>query len=156
MMRDLMIISGGQTGVDRAALDVALEVGMACGGWCPRGRAAEDGTIPASYPLLEVSGGYRVRTEKNIKMADGTLILNRGELIGGSRLTANLADKHQKPLLVIDLDHPREVADVWAWLESHAIQTINMAGPSERRHPGIYDLATNYLKYLLEPIKPLI
>ncbi|MDZ7662594.1 putative molybdenum carrier protein [Thiohalophilus sp.] len=144
------LISGGQTGVDRAALDVALELGLACGGWCPQGRMAEDGPIAAHYPLREVSGGYRVRTVKNVKMADGTLILNRGELAGGSRLTANLARKHHKPLFIIDLEQSGDPEAVHAWATTHAIQTLNIAGPGEHRCPGIHAQAVAYLKQVFE------
>ena len=93
-------MSGGQTGVDRAALDIALEGGIDCGGWCPRGRRAEDGVIPLCYPLTECeSKQYRVRTERNVLDSDATLIIKHGRLIGGSALTAQLANNINDPYI---------------------------------------------------------
>ena len=87
------IVSGGQTGVDRAALDVALELGIPCGGWCPRGRRAEDGALSARYPLMETpSDDYVQRTTWNIRDSDGTLILTRGEPTGGTAQTALICE----------------------------------------------------------------
>src|ERR1043166_1868000 len=98
------IRSGGQTGVDRAALDVALEWGVPCGGWCPRGRRAEDGPINPRYPLVETPWvGYPQRTEWNVRDSDGTLILTRGEADRGTALTIELASRYQKPCLVLAL-----------------------------------------------------
>jgi hypothetical protein len=98
------LVSGGQSGVDRAALDVALELGISCGGWSPRGRKAEDGVIADRYPLVETpSGGYSQRTRWNIREADGTLILTWGAPMGGTLLTVNECRKTGKPHLVIDL-----------------------------------------------------
>src|SRR5947209_13063019 len=92
------IVSGGQTGVDRAALDVALELGLPCGGWCPRGRRAEDGPLPARYPLTETSWeGYPQRTRWNVRDSDGTLILTRGQPDRGTALTIKLAQRLGKP-----------------------------------------------------------
>src|SRR5678815_754424 len=90
----MKIISGGQTGVDRAALDVALSLGLDCGGWCPEGRLAEDGTIPARYPVRELpGGGFVQRTAQNVTDSDGTLIIHHGDLRGGTRETARLCAK---------------------------------------------------------------
>src|SRR5262245_55320595 len=103
----LEIRSGGQTGVDRAALDVALELGLPCGGWCPRGRRAEDGPIPDHYPLRETrSPAYPVRTRWNVRDSDGTLILTRGRPDRGTLLTEELARDMGKPLLVVGLNEP--------------------------------------------------
>lgn len=99
------IVSGGQTGVDRAALDAGLTSGIAVGGWCPAGRRAEDGMIPERYPLLELdSPEYAARTEKNVVDSDATLVLNFGVLADGTALTVQLARKHRKPLHVVQLD----------------------------------------------------
>lgn len=141
------IISGGQTGVDRAALDVALELSIPCGGWCPKGRLSEDGPISLKYPLREMpSPKYPPRTEKNIRESDGTLVLTWGPVTGGTALTVKLAGKHRKPCLVVDLSHgsdPREVRD---WLKAHEIKTLNVAGPRESKVPGIHGKAVEFLK----------
>jgi hypothetical protein len=101
----LRIVSGGQSGVDRAALDVALELGVPCGGWCPRGRRAEDGPIPDRYPLRETPWhGYPQRTEWNVRDADGTLVLTAGGPDRGTALTLRVADRLGKPCLLVDLD----------------------------------------------------
>lgn len=103
------IIAGGQTGADRAGLDAAMEAGIPVGGYCPKGRLAEDSTVPAKYLLTELNaGGYTARTEKNVVESDGTLILNVGNLSGGTRLTLDCAKKHAKPCLVVQLVHEPE------------------------------------------------
>ena len=143
------IVSGGQTGVDRAVLDVALQAGIPCGGWCPRGRRAEDGPIPERYPLRETPwDGYPQRTEWNVRDSDGTLILTRGELDRGSLLTQRLTEKHNKPCLVVDLDSEADVELVRAWIEDNAIETLNVAGPRESSSPGIGDAANRFLHRL--------
>jgi predicted Rossmann fold nucleotide-binding protein DprA/Smf involved in DNA uptake len=146
------IISGGQTGVDRAALDVALELGIPCGGWCPRGRRAEDGPIPDRYPLDETpTDEYPERTERNVCASDGTLILTRGKPDGGTALTARLANRHGKPLYVVDLAGQKEsAAAVRAWLEENRVEVLNVAGPRESAHEGIYDEAIAFLRAVLE------
>jgi hypothetical protein len=98
------IISGGQTGADRAALDVAIKFNIPHGGWIPKGRKAEDGRLPDKYQLQEMStASYPQRTEKNVLESDGTLIFSRGEPTGGTRYTRMTSLKHRKHLLHIDL-----------------------------------------------------
>lgn len=144
------VVSGGQTGVDRAALDVALELEIPCGGWCPKGRKAEDGAIPPLYPVTETpSGNYRRRTEMNVRDSDGTLILTVGEPEGGTQLTYNLTLRHDKPCLVVDLALSPNPGDVRAWIERHNIRTLNVAGPRESRNPGIHDTAVGFLRAVL-------
>lgn len=141
------IISGGQTGVDRAVLDVALALGIPCGGWCPQGRRAEDGTIEMRYPLKETPwSGYPQRTEWNVRDSDGTLILTRGQPDGGTALTLELARRRRKPVLVVDLAEPVERESVWEWLRSQRIATLNVAGPRESSCPGIYAEALSWLQ----------
>jgi hypothetical protein len=144
------IISGGQTGVDRAALDVAIELGIPHGGWCPKGRRCESGRIPARYRLSEtVSPTYRVRTARNVRDADATLILCRGRPAGGTELTLQLARRYGKPWLVIDLDHLPEPAEVARWFAEHGRGVLNVAGPRESQAPGIAAQAAAYLRELL-------
>jgi len=143
------IISGGQTGVDRAALDVALAMGIACGGWCPKGRRAEDGRIPSRYPLVEiVSPAYSQRTKRNVQESDANLILCRGEPRGGTLLTVRTAARLGKPCLAVDVGAPTAVAEIRAWLRGKAIRTLNVAGPRESQSPGITFEATQLLHEL--------
>ena len=126
------IISGGQTGVDRAALDAGLRYGIAVGGWCPAGRRAEDGQIPERYPLEELdSPDYAARTEKNVVAADATLILNFGLLADGTKLTVRLARKNRKPYLVVQLDGDADPATVAVWIRALGVRVLNIAGPRE-------------------------
>jgi hypothetical protein len=146
----MKIISGGQTGVDRGALDAAIALGMAHGGWCPRGRRAEDGRIPERYALTETdSPEYGARTEQNVLEGDATLILCRGPLSGGTELTARLAERHGKPHLVVDLDHPPPDEQVRAWLQSHRRGVLNVAGPRESQSPGIGAQTVDFLTRVL-------
>src|SRR5450631_3978490 len=97
------IVSGGQTGVDRGALDAALAAGFPCGGWCPADRRAEDGPIPQRYPLTPLPGaGYRQRTQQNLIDSDGTAILFYGTLSGGTKLTRDSCVREKKPFVVLD------------------------------------------------------
>jgi predicted Rossmann-fold nucleotide-binding protein len=143
------VVSGGQTGVDRAALDAALNAGMPIGGYCPAGRLAEDGRVPDRYPLVEMpEGGYAERTEQNVIESDGTLILNMGTLSQGTLLTAECAEKHGRPCLILQLDHIPTTARAVEWLKRHDIRILNVAGPRESKYPGIYKLAFRYLSDL--------
>ena len=146
------IISGGQTGVDRAALDAALELGIPCGGWCPKGRRAEDGIIPLRYPLEETSSpDYPQRTEFNIQDSDGTLILAWGPPLGGTLLTLKLARKHHKPYQLIDLSEGGDAMRVRDWIKRSAVQILNVAGPRESEAPGIHARALNFLRQIFSP-----
>ncbi len=147
----LRVVSGGQTGVDRAALDVALSLNIPCGGWCPRGRKAEDGPIDRRYPLEESSSAkYAQRTRWNVRDSDGTLILTVGELTGGTELTRRYAERLKRPLYVVDLSRTRAVAPVARWIENSGIRILNVAGPRESTCPGIGERAEKYLARLLE------
>lgn len=144
------IVSGGQTGVDRAALDVAIELGIPHGGWCPRGRLAEDGPISERYQLTETeTAAYPPRTEQNVLDSSATLVLARGRPRGGTELTVRLARRHRKPLLVIDLDSEVDWQAVRDWLAEHGRETLNIAGPRESQSPGIGQAAAEFLRTLL-------
>lgn len=143
------IVSGGQTGVDRAALDVAIELGLSHGGWCPRGRKAEDGVIAAHYDLQETSSShYYVRTRRNVLDSDATLILYRDEIKGGTKLTQRYAEQYGKPYLAVRLsDADRQV--IRRWLHEYDIRKLNVAGPRESDCPGIYEEAKQCLAAVL-------
>lgn len=142
------LISGGQTGVDRAALDVGLAVGLPIGGWCPKGRLAEDGLIPMTYPLQETpSPHYAQRTKWNVRDADGTFILTRSEpTTGGTALTISTAERLHKPYLIIDLTMPPSPDVVASWFLQTGISILNVAGPRESVCPGIYREAFDWLQ----------
>jgi len=142
------VISGGQTGVDRAALDAAIQIGIEIGGWCPRDRWAEDGAIPAKYPLIETESDDRSeRTAMNVKESHATLILHDGAESPGTEFTEELARSSGKPCLVANLHHPELVRSVRLWLDRTTPSALNVAGPRESESSGIYDLA---LKALVE------
>lgn len=144
------VISGGQTGVDRAGLDAAVACGVAHGGWCPQGRRAEDGTIPERYRLRETtSPEYFVRTDRNVRDSDGTVVLCAGAPAGGTALTLEYAAKRGRPALTLDLDAvgaEAAAAKLRAWIAEHAIATLNVAGPRESTCPGIYQRARAVLE----------
>lgn len=142
------IVSGGQTGVDRAALDVALELGIPCGGWCPKGRRAEDGLIPDVYPLQESpTANYAERTALNVKDSDGTLILSRGPLRGGTALTKTFAERYGRPFLIVELRDAKPPS-IHDWLTTNSIHVLNVAGPRESSQPGIAQQAAKFLQMM--------
>jgi hypothetical protein len=148
------IISGGQTGVDRAALDVALEAGLPCGGWCPRGRKAEDGPLPERYPLQETpTDMYSERTEWNVRDSDGTLVLTVGQPTGGTALTIDLASRWSRPCLRVDLARRPSAQRVRDWAEANRVAVLNVAGPRETTSPGVYDRSAAFLRRLLNPLR---
>jgi hypothetical protein len=145
------IISGGQSGVDRAALDAAREMGVPVGGWCPKGRRAEDGAIAACYPLDETpSDQYAQRTEWNIRDSDGTLVLTFGPPTGGTALTVRLADRLGKRCLVLDLKNSASTEDALSWIGEHRIQVLNVAGPRASCDSAVYPLAFDFVARLLD------
>lgn len=150
------IISGGQTGVDRGALDAAIELGVQHGGWCPRGRLAEDGRISEKYRLRETeTSDYPVRTELNVLDSDGTLILFRHRLFGGTELTRRLAAKCGKPCLLVKLGKTADPMLVRRWITENDIRVLNIAGPRESSCPGIHQAAHNFLRKLLTDMDQL-
>lgn len=144
------IVSGGQTGVDRGALDAAIRLGIPYGGWCPRGRLAEDGPIPAKYQLVETDApDYAMRTEQNVRDSDATLILCRGALGGGSELTRRLAESYGKPCLVVDLETSPSEREAIDWLRENQVGMLNVAGPRESSYPGIAAQAERFIERVL-------
>lgn len=144
------IVSGGQTGVDRAALDFAIESGIAHGGWCPKGRLASDGPLDTRYQLIETeSAGYRQRTKLNVRDSDATLVINIGALDGGTLQTVLFARQARKPHLVIQLDEvatAEVAARIATWLRAECIRVLNIAGPREEKQPGIYAATMGLLR----------
>jgi hypothetical protein len=137
------IISGGQTGADRAALDFAIQYRISHGGWVPKGRLAEDGPIPAKYKLQEMpTSNYQKRTEQNVVDSEGTVIISNGKLTGGSAYTQRMAKKHHRPFLHIDLkEHGVLPAalEILTWIGENNIQVLNVAGPRTSKDPQIYE-----------------
>jgi hypothetical protein len=152
----LKIMSGGQTGADRAGLDWAIATGIPHRGWCPKGRKAEDGVIPDRYQLTETnSTDYLTRTRWNVRDSDATLVFTlKPTLSGGSLRTAEYALKKGKPLL--HLHYGSDMATLLPWISSNLIQTLNIAGSRESSEPGIYDFTLGTLMkfMLLHPSNP--
>ena len=146
------IISGGQTGADRAALDVAIKLDIPHGGWIPKGRKTEDGILPDKYNLQEMpTGSYPERTEQNVIDSDGTVIISHGKLTGGSKLTDKLAEKHYRPCLHVDLNKTpafTAASIINTWIDLHKIKTLNVAGPRDSKDPDIYQKVS----YIIEGV----
>lgn len=143
------IVSGGQTGVDRASLEWALAAGLDCGGWCPAGRIAEDGPIAAHFPLRETpAAGYAQRTEWNVRDSDGTVLFSRvPEIVGGTKLTKKFTSKWNRPCLVIvekTTDAPSR--RLHEFVEEHFIEILNVAGPREETEPGLAEFVRTVLE----------
>ena len=141
-----LIVSGGQTGVDRAALDAATELGIATGGWCPRGRLAEDGPIENRYTLRETpSSEYGERTAWNVRDSDATLILVRDAPTGGTAYTIAVAEEERKPVLIVRVGDKQAAVKIRRWLRAQSPAVLNVAGPRESTSPGIYPEARRIL-----------
>ena len=151
------IVSGGQTGADRAALDVAIKFNIPHGGWVPKGRLAEDGPISEKYKLKEMSTDcYPARTEQNVCDSDGTLIIARGKLTGGTDYTREMSLKHKKQLLGIDLNltsHYEAASLVASWIRLQQVEVLNVAGPRASEDPDIYSDVQKILKNAIQILK---
>ncbi|MEA1967873.1 MAG: putative molybdenum carrier protein [Thermodesulfobacteriota bacterium] len=151
----MKIISGAQTGADRAGIDAAIEMSITYGGWLPKGRKAEDGKVPEKYTAMqELSrGGYPKRTEQNVIDSDGTVIFTYGKLSTGSALTAKFAKQHKKIYLHINLNDIKDpVQIIQEWIMENDIKVLNVAGRSESKAPGIYDEVKNIIKNVLKTV----
>jgi hypothetical protein len=153
----LKIISGGQTGIDRGALDAALELSIECGGWCPEGRLAEDGAIPEQYPLRElVGGGYRDRTRKNVLDSDGTAIIFFGEIEGGTECTLDDCVQLDRPYKLIDAAdvQPGQAAKLIAdFVRETGVYTLNIAGPRASKVERGHRYAFDTVRLLVDALK---
>ena len=151
------IISGGQTGADRAALDVALKFNISHGGWLPRGRKTEDGPLPEKYKLKELTtASYPVRTDRNVLDSDGTVIFSHGKLTSGSAYTRKMAMKHGKPWFHADLNKLptfQAAMIIDDWITQNGIEALNVAGPRVSEDPLIYGLVTVILELVFNLTK---
>ncbi len=153
----IKIISGGQTGVDRGALQAALDRQLSCGGWCPAGRAAEDGRIPAHFPVTELAGaGYAQRTERNVLDSDATVLIHFGTISGGSRLTLHCCREANRPSLEIDaskIEAAEAVQQMLAFVGEYQLACLNIAGPRESGAPGAARLTRQIVGEFLDRLK---
>ncbi len=144
------IVSGGQTGVDQAALDVAIKLGIPYGGWIPKGRKTENGALPQKYTMQEMpTSKYVDRTEKNVIDSDGTLIISRGKLSNGSEYTRKMAMKHHRPWLHVDITKDAKfhaATRIVTWIVDHEVRILNVAGPRASKDPEVYVDAMNILE----------
>ena len=144
------IISGGQTGADQGALDIALQLGIDHGGWIPRGRKTESGPLPDKYRLTEMpTGEYRLRTEKNVVSSEATVIFSHGPLSGGSLLTQQAAERHGRPWLHVDLNTESAfdaAGNLNDWIRTYDVRVLNVAGPRASQDPHIYQATGDILE----------
>jgi hypothetical protein len=149
----MKIISGGQTGVDRAALDVALKHGIDCGGWCPPGRLDELGKIPERYPVRELAqGSFADRTLENVKDSEGTVVIYFGEPRGGTQFTIECCEQLERPRQIIDA--MKTSADdathaIRHFVDDYKIDTLNVAGPRQSEWAQGYEYASRVLEQFL-------
>ena len=159
------VISGGQTGVDQAALRAARDCGIAIGGWCPPGRACEGGVIPSEFPLRETLNDRSPeapdvprsqRTEWNVRDADATLILRAAHAHAdpGTDVTARFAAQYGRATLTCDITDARGPEQIASWIGAHDVRTLNVAGPSESTAPGVGDAAYGLLREVFSASKP--
>lgn len=152
----LKIISGGQTGVDRAVLDVALKHGIDCGGWCPAGRLDEFGRIPDRYPVKELDhGSFAERTLQNVRNSDGSLVIYLEQLRGGTQFTLQCCRELKRPHKLIDAaKKPAEEAakSILDFVRERKIDILNVAGPRQSEWPGGYDYAFRMLEIFLRNV----
>jgi hypothetical protein len=152
VLRPFHIVSGGQTGVDRGALDAALSLGVPCGGWCPEGRLAEDGVIPGRYPLTELRGaGYEERTHRNVEDSDGTLIIAFGPVSGGTARTIEICEKLGRPHFIVDavtVQPEDAVSEAVRFVSEEDIRQLNVAGPRASGEPRGYEYAYSLVREL--------
>lgn len=154
--KKLEVISGAQTGADRAGLDAAIDAGLPHGGYCPRGGLSEDNApILELYNLEETkSKDYKVRTRLNVETSDGTLVINQGKMTRGTKLTVELAEELDKPVFIVDVGNPPSLETFMNWLNEHRIERLNVAGPRESKAPGIYERATQILGAYFRAFNP--
>ncbi len=150
----IKVISGGQTGVDRAALDAALDSGAEAGGWCPEGRMAEDGMIPDKYPVKVLpNAGYRQRTRRNVKDSDGTIVIYFSHPSGGTEQTIGDCIKERKPYMLIDAEElsvEKASTIITTFIVRNSITVLNVAGPRSSGEPRAYEYANKVIRDVLQ------
>jgi len=150
----IKIISGGQTGVDRAALDAALESGVSVGGWCPQGRKAEDGPIAEKYPLQELpDSGYKKRTLKNVQDSDATVIIYFESISGGTEKTLLYCLNEKKPYLLIDggsITQDIASKQIKYFIDENQISLLNVAGPRASTEIRGYEYTKQVITLMLK------
>lgn len=148
------IISGGQTGADQAAFDIAIKLNIPHGGWMPKGRLTEDGPLAEKYDLQEMpTDSYQKRTEQNVIDSDGTVIFSHGKLSGGSAFTGKMSEKHTRPWLHLDMDImsvPYASRMLQTWLIDNGIRVLNVAGTRASGDPEIYGMVTKVLESVFQ------
>ncbi|MFQ5469944.1 MAG: putative molybdenum carrier protein [Gammaproteobacteria bacterium] len=145
------IVSGGQTGVDRAALDAAIQQGVPIGGWCPEGRLADDGPIDNRYPLQEVADtDHTVRTEFNVRDSDGSLMIYRDKLHGGTAYALEMAKRMAKPVMAVNLDDSPDPKELIKWIKQNELKTLHIGGQREDTSPGIYGISLALITQIIE------
>lgn len=153
----ITIVSGGQTGVDRAALDAAIKLNIPQGGWCPKGRLAEDGIISNKYNLKETeTSEYSERTKLNIRDSDGTLVIvpeSLKNITDGTILTVQELKEKGKAYIIISLSEGFNINEILLWMKQNQIKTLNIAGPRESQCPGIYSAALHFMENFLSILK---
>jgi len=148
----LKVISGGQSGVERMALDVAAQLGFPTGGWCPAGRMSDDGPIPASYPLIETRAVEpHVRTQRNVETSSATVLFTFGTPTGSTRYTVEVARSMVRPHLILDLSDGTvdPVAQLYAWIIAIGPRVLNVTGPRDGSAPGLAVRAAEVLRIVL-------
>ena len=159
--KSIKIISGGQTGVDRGALEAALELGLEAGGWCPPNKQAEDGKIPEHFPLKETPEERSpnapdiprsLRTEWNVRDADATLILlpEPDHLDSGTNWTMEVCKRMEKQYFVCNPFEPKSIPQIREQILKRNTRTINVAGPAESVCPGIQAATKTFIKQLYQ------
>ena len=155
----IKLVSGGQTGIDRAMLDFCLDAGIPCGGWCPAGRKAEDGPIPDRYPVKELArASYNHRTAANVMDSDATVILFSGEMTGGTLKSFEFVLKEHKPFLLLDLsvlDVSEAAARLRRFLERFSPPVLNFSGPRSSQWPEGYATCYSILQLVFSPEKDI-
>ena len=149
----MMIVSGGQTGADRGAMEAAMDCGVSHFGFCPKGRLAEDGTIPATYNVYELkTKSYPERTNRNVEYADATLVFYSEEIEGGTALTIKSAQKYNRPYCIVNVSHPdylSQIDGVREWMNGKNILVLNVAGPRESKVPGMQEKVREFMTRLI-------